>query len=91
MVKNLEIIYNILYITMTDISKLTKKQLLDIIQQQEEHRWDDFKEEFGLTYNTTDEWIDFFKSIVKIKEDLQKEVKEKQFHLDNYNRFHTRG
>mgnify|MGYP006908242444 CR=1 FL=1 len=91
MVNNLEIKSNILYITMSDISKLTKKQLLDIIEQQEDNRWDDFKEEFGLTYNTSDEWIDYFKSIVKIKEDLQKEVKEKQFHLDNYNRLHTRG
>ena len=76
---------------MTDISKLTKKQLLDIIEQQEENRWDDFKEEFGLTYNTADEWIDYFNSIVKIKEDLEKQVKEKQYILDNYNRIHIRG
>tara|TARA_R100000278_G_C5470520_1_gene164294 strand:- start:1467 stop:1697 length:231 start_codon:yes stop_codon:yes gene_type:complete len=76
---------------MTDISKLTKKQLLDIIEEKEENRWDDFKEEFGVTYNTSDEWIDFFKSILKSREELQKEVEEKQFHLDNYNRLHTRG
>lgn len=76
---------------MTDISKLTKKQLLDIIEKEEESRWDDFKEEFGVTYNTADEWIDFFKSILKSREELQEQVKEKQFHLDNYNRFHTRG
>ena len=43
---------------MTDISKLTKKQLLDVLEQQEDNRWDDFKEEFGLTYNTADEWIE---------------------------------
>lgn len=48
---------------MTDISKLTKKQLLEVIEGFEENRWDDFKEEFGVTYNTSDEWIDFFKSI----------------------------
>ena len=76
---------------MTDISKLTKKQLLDIIEEKEENRWDDFKEEFGVTYNTADEWIDFFKSILNSREELQKQVKEKQYHLDNYNRFHTRG
>ena len=76
---------------MTDISKLTKKQLLEVIEHQEENRWDDFKEEFGLTYNTSDEWIDYFKSIVKIKEQLLKEVEDKQFQLDNYNRLHTRG
>lgn len=76
---------------MTDISKLTKKQLLDIIEEKEENRWDDFKEEFGVTYNTADEWIDFFKSILKSREELQEQVKEKQYHLDNYNRLHTRG
>ena len=76
---------------MTDISKLTKKQLLEVIEKEEESRWDDFKEEFGVTYNTADEWIDFFKSILKSREELQEQVKEKQFHLDNYNRFHTRG
>ena len=76
---------------MTDISKLTKKQLLDIIEKQEENRWDDFKEEFGVSFNTADEWIDFFKSIVKTKQDLEKEVKDIQYHLDNYNRIHTRG
>jgi len=76
---------------MTDISKLTKKQLLDIVEQKEEDRWDDFKEEFGLTYNTADEWIDFFKSIVKIKEDLQKDLEETKFSLTHYNQLHTRG
>ena len=76
---------------MTDISKLTKKQLLDIIEKQEENRWDDFKEEFGVSFNTADEWIDFFKSIVKTKQDLEKEVKDKQFELDNFNRIHIRG
>jgi galactokinase len=74
---------------MTDISKRTKKQLLDIMEQQEETRWDDFKEEFGLTYNTTDEWIDFFKSIVKIKEELEKQVNDlkQQLLLKDKNRF----
>jgi galactokinase len=76
---------------MTDISKLTKKQLLEVIEKEEESRWDDFKEEFGLTYSSSDEWIDYFKSIVKIKEQLLKEVEDKQFQLDNYNRLHTRG
>ena len=76
---------------MTDISKLTKKQLLDVLEQQEDNRWDDFKEEFGLTYNTADEWIDFFKSIVKIKEDLQKDLEETKFSLTNYNQLHSRG
>jgi hypothetical protein len=49
------------------------------------------KEEFGVTYNTVDEWIDFFKSILKSREELQEQVKQKQYHLDNYNRLHTRG
>ena len=76
---------------MTDISKLTKKQLLEILEQQEDNRWDDFKEEFGLTYNTADEWIDFFKSIVKIKEEIQKDLEETKYKLTHYNQLHTRG
>ena len=59
---------------MTDISKLTKKKLLDIIEEKEENRWDSFKQEFGVTYNTEEEWIDFFKSILKSREELQKQV-----------------
>lgn len=59
---------------MSDLTKLTKAQLIDVIQQQEENKWDNFKEEFGVTYNTDEEWIDFFKSIQKTTED--KIVKE---------------
>lgn len=48
---------------MSDLTKLTKAQLISVIEQQEENKWDNFKEEFGVTYNTDEEWIDFFKSI----------------------------
>jgi uncharacterized membrane-anchored protein len=83
---------------MTDISKLTKKQLLEVVEGFEENRWDDFKEEFGVTYHTSDEWIDFFKSIRDKKvppcEDcgkLKKKIEELKYHLTNYNSIHTRG
>ena len=85
---------------MTDISKLTKKQLLEVVEGFEENRWDDFKEEFGISYNTSDEWIDFFKSIRDKEvvaercedcEKLKKEIKDLKFHLDNHNSIHTRG
>tara|TARA_R110000822_G_scaffold57343_1_gene144269 strand:+ start:128 stop:379 length:252 start_codon:yes stop_codon:yes gene_type:complete len=83
---------------MTDISKLTKKQLLEVVEGFEENRWDDFKEEFGISYNTSDEWIDFFKSIRDKEvlpcedcEKLKKEIKDLKYHLDNHNSIHTRG
>ena len=55
---------------MTDITKLSKKQLLDILEGYEENKWDDFKEAFGVTYNTDEEWIDFFKSIQESRAEL---------------------
>jgi len=59
---------------MSDLTKLTKAQLIDVIEQQEENKWDNFKEQFGVTYNTDEEWIDFFKSIQKnTEEKIQKE------------------
>lgn len=61
---------------MTDITKLSKKQLLDIIEGYEESKWDDFKEAFGVTYNTDDEWIDFFKSIQESRAVLQKKIED---------------
>jgi len=48
---------------MSDLTKLTKAQLIGVIQEQEENKFDNFKEAFGVTYNTDEEWIDFFKSI----------------------------
>lgn len=47
---------------MPDISKLTKAQLIDIIQQQEENKYDALKEALGLPYQTDEEWIDLFKN-----------------------------
>ena len=44
---------------MSDLTKLTKAQLISVIEEQEENKWDNFKEEFGMTYNTDEEWIEF--------------------------------
>jgi|TARA_R110002012_G_scaffold36882_2_gene103902 Glu-tRNA(Gln) amidotransferase subunit E-like FAD-binding protein len=49
---------------MPDISKLTKAQLIDIIQQQEENKFSVLKEELGLPYQTDEEWIEFIKDII---------------------------
>ena len=46
---------------MPDISKLTKAQLVNIIQKQEEDKYAVLKEETGLPYNTDEEWINFIK------------------------------
>ena len=49
---------------MPELSKLTKAQLIDIIQQQEENKFSVLKEELGLPYQTDEEWIEFIKDII---------------------------
>jgi|TARA_R100000656_G_C3948653_1_gene128000 Glu-tRNA(Gln) amidotransferase subunit E-like FAD-binding protein len=49
---------------MPDISKLTKAQLINIIQQQEENKYDALKEALGLPHQTDDEWIKFIKDLI---------------------------
>jgi hypothetical protein len=63
---------------MSDLTKLTKAQLIDVIQQQEENKWNNFKKEFGVTYNIEEEWIDFFKSIQKKTEENCRESSVKE-------------
>jgi len=46
---------------MPDISKLTKAQLVNIIQKQEEDKYAVLKEETGLPFNTDEEWVNFIK------------------------------
>ena len=46
---------------MSDLSKLTKAQLIEVIQQTEENKFDNFKEELGLPYETEEEWIEYIK------------------------------
>ena len=48
---------------MGDLTKLTKKQLLELIESYEENKFDNFKEELGLPYHTEEEWIDYIKRI----------------------------
>ena len=47
---------------MPELSKLTKAQLIDLIQQQEEDKFAVLKEELGLPYDTDEEWIEYIKS-----------------------------
>jgi|TARA_Y100000296_G_scaffold82431_1_gene111549 alcohol dehydrogenase class IV len=49
---------------MPELSKLTKAQLIDFIQQQEENKFDELKEALGLPYQTDEEWIEFIKSLI---------------------------
>ena len=51
------------YKRMADLTKLTKAQLISVIEESEENKYDNFKEAFGMTYTTDDEWIDFFKKV----------------------------
>tara|TARA_R110000822_G_scaffold241021_1_gene370349 strand:+ start:703 stop:939 length:237 start_codon:yes stop_codon:yes gene_type:complete len=48
---------------MSDLTKLTKAQLITLIQEKEEYNFENFKEELNLEYNTEKEWIDYIKKI----------------------------
>tara|TARA_R110000796_G_scaffold7331_2_gene25173 strand:+ start:3492 stop:3749 length:258 start_codon:yes stop_codon:yes gene_type:complete len=58
---------------MSDLTKLTKAQLINLIQEKEatkspngEYNFDNFKEELNLDYDTETEWIDYIKKIQTI-------------------------
>tara|TARA_R110001592_G_scaffold152202_1_gene379552 strand:+ start:5579 stop:5800 length:222 start_codon:yes stop_codon:yes gene_type:complete len=64
---------------MTELSKLTKAQLIDVIQQQEEEKYAVLKEELGLPYNTDEEWVEYIQSKTcpceecsKLKEEIKR-------------------
>ena len=48
---------------MPDLTKLTKAQLIDIIQKQEEEKFAVLKEETGLPYDTDEEWIGYINNL----------------------------
>ena len=45
------------------LTKLTKSQLIDLIEEYEENKFDNFKTVFGLPYQTEDDWIDYIKNL----------------------------
>ena len=72
---------------MTNIFKLTKAQLVNAIEQQQEDKFSILKAELGLPYHTDQEWIDYINSLLagvalppakvcgeceKVKEDLKR-------------------
>ena len=56
---------------MPNLTNLTKTQLIDLIQEIEETKFNQFKVEFGLTYNTDEEWIDFIKGLKKDEKEIE--------------------
>tara|TARA_R100001509_G_scaffold87457_5_gene49797 strand:+ start:33 stop:269 length:237 start_codon:yes stop_codon:yes gene_type:complete len=48
---------------MSDLTKLTKAQLIEVIQNNEKNKFDNFKEELNLDYDTEEEWINYIKKI----------------------------
>ena len=61
---------------MSDLTKLTKAQLIEIIQKQEENKFDNFKEELGLPYNDEEEWIEYIKKIQSLNAERLSESSE---------------
>ena len=47
--------------TNTDITKLKKAELIDIISQYEENKYQVLKQELGLPYNDDEEWVEYIK------------------------------
>ena len=45
------------------LTKLTKSQLIDLIEEYEENKFDNFKTVFGLPYQTEDDWMDYIKNL----------------------------
>ena len=58
------------------LSKLTKAQLIDLIAEHEETKFDFFKGELGLPYQTEDEWIEYIKNIQILNSQMLKDVEE---------------
>ena len=69
---------------MPELTKLTKAQLIDLIQQSEEHKFDDFKEELGLPYNDADEWIDYIKKLQQLNAERCNDVSQLSDELRAY-------
>jgi predicted GTPase len=69
---------------MSDLTKLTKAQLIDIIQRQEEEKFDDFKEELGLPYQTSEEWIEYIKKIQTLNAERCNDVNDLSDELKSY-------
>jgi len=64
---------------MPELSKLTKAQLIDLIQQQEEDKYAVLKEELGLPYNTDEEWVEYIqskRSTCEKSEQYEKEIEK---------------
>ena len=49
--------------TNTDITKLKKTELIDIISKYEENKYQVLKEELGLPYDDDEEWVSYIKKI----------------------------
>lgn len=49
--------------TPTDITKLKKTELIDIICKYEENKFGVLKSELGLPYDDDEEWIEYIKKI----------------------------
>jgi hypothetical protein len=48
---------------MSDLTKLTKAQLINLLQEKKDFNFDKFKEQLNLEYETEQEYIDYIKKI----------------------------
>ena len=61
---------------MSDLTKLTKAQLIEVIQNNEKNKFDNFKEELNLNYDTEEEWINYIKKIQDLNAELNQMIND---------------
>lgn len=61
---------------MTSITKLTKAQLIQLIEEYEDNKFDSFKEELGMPYTDDEDWINYIKNLQSLNAERLNDVQE---------------
>lgn len=61
---------------MSDLTKLTKAQLITLIQEKEEYNFENFKEQLNLDYETEQDWIDYIKKLQNLNAERLNDCEE---------------
>lgn len=69
---------------MSDLTKLTKAQLITLIKEKEEYNFENFKEQLNLEYETEQEWIDYIKKLQDLNAERLNDLQELIQLRENY-------
>lgn len=73
--------------TTTDITKLKKTELIDIISKYEENKYQVLKEELGLPYDDDEEWVSYIKKLQDQNAERLKDCNELLAVITGYKNF----